>query len=126
LLHIIQRGFNSKLSSRIKTSWSDEHENGYCHDDVLSRIHFLDSDESKLASFKLGMKEIYGHENFQFVAKISLSDLNKAFESARDLIPLGKQKVFQAFKMAINYDQSHHLNEAIFLKIISQIMGIPL
>ena len=84
-----------------------------------------DSDESKLASFKLGMKEIYGHENFQFVAKISLSDLNKAFESARDLIPLGKQKVFQAFKMAINYDQSHHLNEAIFLKIISQIMGIP-
>lgn len=95
---------------------------------ILSYLSSISSDklESQIAGFKLGMKIIYPQESFEFISQSKLSELTKAFETTRDIIPLGKERVFLACQSTVHYDKSSSFNEAIFLKVIAQIMNIPL
>jgi Zn-dependent protease with chaperone function len=112
----------SKIASKIglKTAKSDVII-------VMSYLAIISSDgkDSQEKSFAIGMNEIYPQERFEFVPRSSLSDINNSFEKLKDIIPLGRERIYKAAMKAISNDQKENFNEIIFLKVLSQIMGIP-
>ena len=94
---------------------------------IMSYLATISSEtpEGAQESFKIGMQEVYTRGNFEFVPKSSLSDLNNAFERLKDIIPLGREKVYKAAHKAMITDQRKSFNEAVFLKVLGQIMAIP-
>lgn len=84
-----------------------------------------DSKEAQGEAYAKGMNAIYPGEAFTFKAQCSLAEITEAFDRARDLVPLAREKFIHGAQLIIEHDQVRNFNEEIFLKVLKQVLGVP-
>lgn len=98
--------------------------------EIITIFSFLaaissDSLNDKVASFRLGLNHVFPGVESVMNQKTTINDLVKAFEVTSDLVPLSKARLLEASKMVVEHDKNVNFNEEVFLKVLSQVLGVP-